>query len=172
MSSSICAAAALTMLIASILPGAAAEIRSTSTFGTACRETNEGENRKAVCAGPAEYSVMITMRNDVIRISFGRLSEATFHLEPEDSGLIWRGAAPFLGSRIEWQLLRGRPVTAIVRIFTVNPEGHPLQQFLIAKVTATGGCEIARIDASNPGAFRTARDIAASQVNNVMCELG
>jgi len=115
---------------------------------------------------------MITKRDDVIRISFGRVSESIFHLEPEDSGLVWRGTAPFLGSRIQWQLLRGKPVTAIVRIFTLSPEGHPLQQFLVAKVTPAGGCEIARIDASNPGAFRTARDIAASQVNNVTCELG
>lgn len=167
-----CAAAALTMLVASNVPGASSELRSTPTLGTPCRQAHEGDSRKTICVGPAEYSAMITKRNDVIRISFGRVSEPIFHLEPEDLGLVWRGTAPFLGNRIEWQLLRGKPVTAIVRIFTLNPAGHPLQQFLVAKVTPSGGCEIARIDASNPGAFRTARDIAASQVNNVTCELG
>jgi hypothetical protein len=165
-------AAVLTVLVASGLPVLGAEVQITRTSGAGCRQVGEAESHKTVCPGPAQHSVTITNRNEVMTINFGRISAATRQAESKDVSLIWRGAGPLLGNRIEWRLLQGKPVTAIVRIFTLDPQGRPLQQFLIAKVTPTGSCEIGRIDASDSGAYGTARDIAASQVNNVMCERG
>jgi hypothetical protein len=64
---------------------------------------------------------------------------------------------------------RGRPFAAIVRIFTLANNHQPLQQFLIAKVTAAGSCEIARINLSETNALGAARDIADSQASIVEC---
>jgi len=137
--------------------------------GTGCVPVADENSEKRVCAGAAKYSAVITNSGDVMRISFGRLSNPAFQLEDADSALTWRGVAPYIGERIEWRWQRGKLLTAIVRIFTLHPDDRPLQQFLVAKVTPSGSCEIARVDASDSSAYQSARDIAESQVGNVIC---
>lgn len=158
------------MVCAAVVPAAAAEVRFSPTSGQGCRPFGAAQPHDRVCSGPPGYAAAITSRDGAVRIRFGRPGEAAFHDEPGRSSLVWRGAAPHLGDRIEWRLLRGRPATAIVRIFTLGSDDAQAQQFLVAKVTPAGGCEIARIDASEAGAYQTARDIADSQVGNISCE--
>ncbi len=95
-----------------------------------------------------------------MRINYGIADRADLEREPPGSGLLWRGTGQLLGDRIEWRLARGRPFAAIVRIFTLGPDERALQQFLVAKVTPAGSCELSRIDVKEPNAFATARDIA------------
>jgi hypothetical protein len=139
------------------------------TSGAKCELVVDQYVEKRICAGLGEYSAVITNRDNVMQISFDRLSDRTFRLEADDSTLIWRGATPYIGERIEWHMQRGGRLTAIVRIFTLDPDDKPMQQFLVAKITSSGSCEIARIDASDSSAYETARDIAESQVGNVVC---
>jgi hypothetical protein len=141
----------------------------TRTSGARCAPVADENADKRVCGGLGEYSAAITNRGNVMQIRFGRTSNAAFQVEDADSTLIWRGAAPYIGERIEWRRQRGNLLTAIVRIFTLHPDDRPLQQFLVAKVTPSGSCEIARVDASGSSAYQTARDIAESQVGNVVC---
>jgi hypothetical protein len=98
------------------------------------------------------------------------LANGRLDREADGSGLLWRGAAPLLDGQVEWRLDRGRPFAAILRIYTLAENGRPLQQFLIAKVTPSGSCEVARVDVADQNARGTARDIADSQAPNVACE--
>jgi len=152
-------------------PASAADIRISRTTGATCRSVAELELRQTTCAGPAEYIAVISDRNRVMTISFSHPSTAPVDDEFENFDLLWRGMAPFIGDKIEWRLLAGKPFAAIVRIYTFAADDLPLQQFLVAKVTPAGGCEIARVDAADKHAYRTARDLADSQASNVTCEL-
>jgi hypothetical protein len=46
------------------------------------------------------------------------------------------GARHTVVMRIEWRMQRDKLLTAIVRTFTLQTDDRPLQQFLVAKVTA------------------------------------
>jgi hypothetical protein len=130
------------------------------------RAANDDETR---CPGPAGYVAVIVQHDLIVRISYSHPTFMRAH-EPQSSDLLWRGQGPLLVDRIEWHLRRGRPFAAIIRIFTFSDDDLPLQQFLIAKVTQSGSCEIGRIDASDGYAIELARIIADSRSQVTECD--
>ena len=118
----------LVVMMAS-LPVLASDARVSGASGVGCEPVADQASENRVCAGPGGYSAVITHRGNVMQISFGRTSNLVFQLDDADSTLIWRGTVPYIGKRIEWRMQRGKLLTAIVRIFTLHPDGRPLQQF-------------------------------------------
>jgi hypothetical protein len=162
---------ALPILLGLSVPTLAAETVQSPTAGALCSPTAAGRSEELGCRGPAGYVAVIFNRDRVMRINYGIADRADLEREPPGSGLLWRGTGQLLGDRIEWRLARGRPFAAIVRIFTLGPDERALQQFLVAKVTPAGSCELSRIDVKEPNAFATARDIADSRSDIVDCGL-
>lgn len=159
-------------LSAALMTSACAnDIRFSQTSGKTCKQVDRAYVRQRTCAGPGRFVAVITTRNDIMTVDFSRPGTTPSDRDPKESDLLWRGSGLFIGDRIEWRLVNGKPVTAIIRIFTTSADDRPLQQFLVAKVTAAGSCEIARIDTSGADSYRTARHAAYSQVSNILCEL-
>jgi hypothetical protein len=151
-------------------PVLAAEVLDTATSGVTCRRSSEERLIETRCTGPAGYVAVILDRERVMRIGYGRSDGRQLPREPDGSGLLWRGAGRLLGDRVEWRLARGKPLAAIVRIFTLAADDRPLQQFLVAKVTPSGACELARVDTRDSNALAAARDLADSGAAIVECE--
>jgi hypothetical protein len=151
-------------------PLMATEALDTATSGVTCQGSSEERLIETRCRGPAGYIAVILDRDRLMRIGYGRSDGRQLQLEPDGSGLLWRGVRPLIGGRVEWRLAQRKPFAAIVRIFTLTADDRPLQQFLVAKVTPSGACELARIDASDPDALGIARDLAASRAAIVECE--
>lgn len=149
---------------------AAADFVDTATSGVTCQRSSEEGLIETRCKGPPGYVAVILDRDRVMRIGFGRSDDHQLRREPDGSGLLWRGVGPLVGDRVEWRLARGRPFAAIVRIFTLGADDRSLQQFLLAKVTPSGACELARVDARDANALGVARDLAASRAAIVECE--
>jgi hypothetical protein len=151
-------------------PALAADVLYSRTAGSTCQRFYEARSIATHCRGPAGYVAVIVDRDRVININYGRLSNGHLDRGLDRSDLLWRGAARQIDDRIEWRVLRGQPVAAIIRIFTLTEDEGALEQFLIAKVTPSGSCEIARIKVLDSNAHGTARDIADSQAPIVECE--
>jgi hypothetical protein len=151
-------------------PVSASDIRTSPTSGKTCKHEYREDVHQRTCTGPGSYVAVITTRNQMMTINFSQPGTAPFDHDREDFDLLWRGRAPFVGDNIEWRLVDGKPVTAIIRIFTTAADDRPLQQFLVARITPAGSCEIARVDTSDADAYRTARHAAVSQVSNISCE--
>jgi hypothetical protein len=149
---------------------AAADALETATFGVTCQRSSEERLIETRCKGPPGYVAVILDRDRVMRIGYGRSDDRQLRRESDGSGLLWRGIDPLVGQRVEWRLTRGKPYAAIVRIFTLAADDRPLQQFLLAKVTPSGACELARVDARDANALGIARDLAASRAAIVECE--
>ena len=162
------ARALLAGLIAILLPLTAfAEVR----YGPARGPTCTGAPGKTVrCPGPSGYVAVIARRGSVLQINYGDPAFMRAARDPLSSDLLWRGQGTLLSTRIEWHLRRDKPFAAIVRIFTLTDGDRPLQQFLIAKVTRSGSCEIGRIDASDRYAIELARIIADSRSAIIECD--
>ena len=155
-------------IAAGMASASAADVRQTHTSGKTCI-SSVGETHETTCAGPVGYVAVIRNRDDAIDVNFLDAADQPSGLALEKTNLIWRGLAPFIGNEIEWRLIRGEPYAAIVRIFTVGSDERLLEQFLVARVTRSGSCEIARIDASESSAYATARHLADSQASNITC---
>jgi hypothetical protein len=151
-------------------PLAAAEALDTATSGVTCQRSSEERLIETRCRGPAGYVTVILDRERVMRIGYGRSDGRQLPREPDGSGLLWRGVGRLVGDRVEWRLARGKPFAAIVRIFTLAADDRPLQQLLVAKVTPSGACELARVDAGDSDALAVARDLAESRASIVECE--
>ena len=163
-----CGARALLAGVIAILPSltAFAEVR----YGPAPVPTCTGALGKiARCPGPSGYVAVIARRGSVLQINYGHPAFMRATRDPLSSDLLWRGQGALLSTRIEWHLRRDKPFAAIVRIFTLTDDDRPLQQFLIAKVTRSGSCEIGRIDASDRYAIELARIIADSRSAIIEC---
>jgi len=150
-------------------PALTADVLYSRTTGLTCQHFYEAGSIATHCRGPADYVAVIVDRNRVININYGRLSNGRLDRGLDRSDLLWRGAAGQFEDRIEWRVLRGQPFAAIMRIFTLTEDDGPLQQFLIAKVTPSGSCEIARINVLDANAHGTARAFADSQAPMVEC---
>jgi hypothetical protein len=153
----------------SVWSAEAAEALYSQTSGATCRRFFEVGSTEIRCAGPAGYSSVVLEEGEATSVNFGRLVDSRLHRTPEGSELRWRGTAESIANRIEWRLLRGQPFAAIVQITTLAADGQLVRQFLVAKVTASGSCEIARIDLSESNARGVARDLADSQASVVEC---
>ena len=162
-------AVAITFFLMPLSTATAAQLIYSQTSGATCQSSGESPNESR-CNGPLGYTAVVLKDNGVVRINFGRLSDGHLKRSRITSDLLWRGAASFIHDRIEWRLVRNRPVAAIVLIFTFTEDDFPLQQFLIAKVTPQGSCEIARVSVSESNAYGTGRDIADSQGPITECE--
>lgn len=161
---------AAALFLGPLSPALAADVLYSRTAGSTCQRFYETGFIATHCRGPAGYVAVIIDRDRVININYGRLSSGRLDRGLDRSDLLWRRAARQVDDRIEWRVVRGQPVAAIIRIFTLTEDDGPLQQFLIAKVTPSGSCEIARINVLDPNAYGTARDIADSQAPIVKCE--
>jgi len=151
-------------------PLAAADVLDTATSGVTCQRSSEEELIETRCKGPPGYVAVILDRDRVMRMDYGRSDDRQLRREPDGSGLLWRGVGRLVGDRVELRLARAKPFAAIVRIFTLAADDRPSQQFLVAKVTPTGACELARVDARDADALGTARDLAASRAAIVECD--
>jgi hypothetical protein len=159
----------LAMLLTLPAPSVAlADFRYSPARGPTCVRAAHGHEIR--CPGPAGYVEFIIRRELVIRINYGRAAFMRPNHELLSSDLLWRGDAALLDDRIEWHLRHGRLFAAIVKIFTLAYDDRPLQQFLIAKVTRSGSCEIGRIDASDRYAVDVARIIAGSRSAMIECD--
>jgi hypothetical protein len=158
------------LFLGPLSPALAAEVFYSQTAGSTCQLFYEDRSIATHCRGPAGYVAVIVDRDRVININYGRLSNGRLDRGLDRSDLLWRGAARQIDDRIEWRVLHGQPFAAIIRIFTLTEDDGPLQQFLIAKVTPSGSCEIARINVLDSNAHGAARDIADSQAPIVECQ--
>jgi hypothetical protein len=151
-------------------PLVAAEVLETATSGATCQRLSKQSLIETRCKGPAGYIAVILNRDRVMRINYGRSDDLRLGREPDGSGLLWRGSNRLIGDRVEWRLVRGKPFAAIVRIFTLAEDDRPLQQFLIAKVTPSATCELARVSVLDSNALGIARDLADSRAAIIECE--
>lgn len=139
------------------------------TAGATCQRTAANGSNVSRCRGPAGYFSLLVERDRVMSINFGHTASANLFRRQDSLDLLWRGLERLIDERIEWRLARGRPFAAIVRIFTLTESDRPLQQFLIAKVTHAGACELARVNVMDDNAQATARDLADSQASVIEC---
>lgn len=116
------------------------------------------------CQGPAGISAVFSDEGNVADVEFGRKGS-----EKNLGGLQWQAGAEALGPRIEWRMKAGRPVSAILRILTIDENGALQHRLLIAKVTLDGGCLIESIDARFRRANIKAREIADNRSATHRC---
>jgi len=140
-------------------PLAGADLLDTATSGMTCQRCTEDGLVETRCKGPPGYVAVILDRDQIMRMDYGRSDDPRVPREPDGSGLRWRGVGRLVGDRVEWRFAQARPFAAIVRIFTAGADDRSLEQFLVAKVTPTGACELARVDARDANALGTARDL-------------
>lgn len=160
------------LFVVATMTTAGAETIFTRTDGTSCQTVNRiDEVSERRCRGPAGYVAVITNSGGVLRIDYRSAMQTPAPTEPLGSNLRWRGSGPLIGDRIEWQLQRGRPISAITRIFSASSADRPEQQILVAGITSLGSCEISRLNAADADAYNTARDLAGSQASISECKL-
>jgi hypothetical protein len=70
-----------------------------------------------------------------------------------DPGYSWRANGKVFGDRLEWRLADGVPDAAVLWIWRAEPEDEGVvQELVVFKVTPSGFCRIASVDAGRPDA--------------------
>lgn len=148
----------LTMLGSPVL---AQESVYTPTQGPACRDSGF---RSAFniwrCPGPAGYVVEFADEGNVATMAIGR---------PRDKGQLgrpmsWRGAERVFGDKLEWRVVNGKPVAAILRIWRsdTDSEGSEriIQELLVMRILSQAACRIGAIDTRQGNANLIAQQLA------------
>ena len=148
----------------------AAESIITPTAGPACKwSASDSEVSIWHCPGPAGYVLEVSDVVTRVRLSLHAQGE-----KPSDiAGVEWSPASLAIGSRIEWRMANGKPFAAIVGRWRSREEdpmqSSAIEELLVVKVTANGGCAVGTVGALSTGALATARDIADNRAASFRC---
>jgi hypothetical protein len=145
------------------------ETRFSDTRGSSCQVSIAEDVSETTCAGPDGYVSLVTHREEMLMVDFLQREYRTKVRDDASASLRWRGAGVLQHDRIEWLIKNGKPFAAIIRVVSFSASENVQEQFLIAKVTPAGSCEIGRVQVLDQGAHATARSLAASQAANIQC---
>jgi hypothetical protein len=162
-------AVVLLALCAGPITARSEEMRFSSTRGSSCQVSVSADVSETTCAGPDGYVSLVTQREEMLTVDFLQRERRTKARDDASASLRWRGAGALQRDRIEWLIRNGKPFAAIIRVVSFSTAENVQEQFLIAKVTPGGSCEIGRVQALDEGAHATARNLAASQADNIQC---
>ncbi|SHI13619.1 hypothetical protein SAMN05443248_8566 [Bradyrhizobium erythrophlei] len=144
--------------------------------GDTCRPTrmdadHAAEESEWRCPGPSGFSLKYYDSTTQGGIVIG------FHGKdlPSD-GMTWAPANSGISSRVEWRLLDGMPVAAIVGRWRLADEQNgsndsAVEELLVIKVTPTGACAIAVIGGLSPQAMDVAREHAELNGPSFRCKI-
>lgn len=77
----------------------------------------------------------------------------------------WRGAGRVFGDKLEWRVAAGRPYAAILRIWRIDAaedgRERETEELAVLKVSSTGACHVASVNARQPQANEVAQRMSA-----------
>jgi hypothetical protein len=137
----------------------------TLTNGPMCLDRSRAHFGGWTCPGPAGYRAEFFDEGNLAGVTIRPPGTAS-----PRPGYAWRGAGKIFGDRLEWRLVAGVPDAAILRIWRTSPEDDgAVPELVVFKVTPSGFCRIASIDAARPDANALAR-AEASLASRQRCE--
>ncbi len=138
--------------------------------GEACKAlVSETEISAWRCPGPSGYGFVY--QDSIMHAGLAFLAPGQTRPSTAE-GVEWPPAAEGIGSRIEWRMAKGKPFAAIIGRWRRTDDATlsaAIEELLIVKVTANGGCAVAAVGALAAGALGTARDIADSRAASFRC---
>lgn len=112
------------------------------------------------CPGPAGYVAEYTDEGNIAGIAIWRRNAR----RASPPAVSWRGAGRVFGDKLEWRLRDGQPHAAILRIWRLvtdaNGRDHELEELTILKITPSGACRVASVNARQPRANEIAQQTA------------
>lgn len=139
----------------------------TPTAGKICADRSRTSLGAWSCPGPAGHAAEFFDEGNVA--SFG------IRLPPERTArtrYAWRGAEKVFGDLVEWQVDKGRPRSAVLRIWRTASDStgreRTVSELLVFRISAATPCKIAAIDTRRPGANEIAHVIMSQ--GNRPCE--
>ena len=117
--------------------------------------------------------VEIVRKTGGLRLRLQPALRAGYAKRSDTTTMEWAPAASGIGSRIEWRMANGKPFAAIIGRWRRREDetlsSSTIEELLVVKVTANGGCEVATVGALSPGALVAAREIADTRAASFRC---
>jgi len=154
-------------LIAGLLSMAAPTVHAaqgsyvyTPTHGASCADRSREGFSRWRCPGPAGYVAEYTDEGNIAGI-------AIWHPKRQQHSPLavsWRGACRVFGDKLEWRVVAGRPYAAILRIWRIDSAAdgreREVEELMVLKVSRTGACRVASVNARQPQANEIAQSMA------------
>lgn len=132
----------------------------TPTHGPSCKDrSREGFNRWR-CPGPVGYLAEYADEGNIVGI-------AIWHSKWQRHSALavsWRGAGRVFGEKLEWRMAVGTPYAAILRIWRIDAgvdgREREVEELVILKVSPSGACRVASVNARQPQANKIAQRVS------------
>lgn len=132
----------------------------TPTHAASCEDrSREGFNQWR-CPGPAGYVAEYADEGNIAGI-------AIWHLKRQRRSPLavsWRGAGRVFGEKLAWRMTGGLPYAAILRIWRIDAASdgreHETEELMVLKVSSSGACRVASVNARQPQANEIAQRIS------------
>jgi hypothetical protein len=140
------------------------------TQGPSCVDQSRRYEGAWSCRGPAGYHADFSDEGNLAAFAIrppGRLEKVVAY--------VFRGRGRVFGDVVDWRIVDGRPLAAVLRIWRAEPREDgsevEVQELAVFKVTLVESCRVASIDARQPAANEAARRLA-SDAARMLCLTG
>ncbi len=129
----------------------------TPTHAPSCQDrSREGFNQWR-CPGPAGYVAEYADEGNIVGIAIWQPKRQRH----SPLAVSWRGAGRVFGGKLEWRMAAGLPHAAILRIWRIDTASagreREVEELVVLKVSPTGACRVASVDARQPRANEIAQ---------------
>lgn len=138
------------------------------TQGPSCIDHSRRYEGAWSCRGPAGYTADFSDEGN----------RAAFAIRPPARmeravAYAFQGLGPVFGKVVDWRIVDGRPVAAVLRIWRAQPRADgsevEIEELTIFKVSPQETCRVASVDARQSGANEAARRLASEILDNTPC---
>lgn len=141
-----------------------------STQGPSCVDQSRRYEGAWTCLGPAGYAADFSDEGNLVAFAIrppGRMEKVIAY--------VFRGRGRLFGDVVDWSIVDGRPVAAVLRIWRAEPREDgseaEVQELVVFKVTPGESCRVVSVDARQPAANEAARRLA-SEAARMPCLIG
>lgn len=132
----------------------------TPTHGASCADRSREGFSRWRCSGPADYVAEYTDEGNIAGIALWHPTRQRH----SPLAVSWRGAGRVFGEKLEWRVAAGRPYAAILRIWRIDSAAdgreREVEELMVLKVSPTGACRVASVNARQPQANEIAQSMA------------
>lgn len=129
----------------------------TPTHGASCADRSGEAFNQWRCPGPAGYVAEYADEGNIAGIAIWRPTQQ----QRASLSVSWRGAGRVFGEKLEWRMMAEGPYAVILRIWRIDSSAdgreREVEELMVLKVSSTGACRVASINARQPQANEIAQ---------------